>query len=49
VVQTADFEPALQRCLAAGRPALIHLKLDTDVSTSRTTLTALRQAALAKG
>jgi acetolactate synthase-1/2/3 large subunit len=46
VSATADFEPALQRCLEAGRPALIHLKLDTDVSTSRTTLSAIRSAAL---
>ena len=35
-----------RRCcgLSAGRPTLLHLKLDTDVITSRTTLTAIRAA-----
>jgi acetolactate synthase-1/2/3 large subunit len=47
VDRTADFEAALQRALACGRAALIHLKLPTDQITSRTTLTAIRQAAQA--
>jgi acetolactate synthase-1/2/3 large subunit len=42
VDRTADFEPALQRAIEAGTPTLLHLKLDTDVST----LTAIRGAAL---
>jgi acetolactate synthase-1/2/3 large subunit len=46
---TADFEPALRRAIAAGVPTLLHLKLAADVSTSRTTLTAIRQAAQARG
>ena len=45
VERTADFEPALRRALAAGRPALLHLKLDADFSTSRTTLSAIRAGA----
>jgi len=45
VDKTADFEPAFAAALAADGPTLIHLKLDTDVSTPRTTLTALRAAA----
>ena len=45
---TAQFEPALQRAIEAGRPTLLHLKLNSDVSNSRTTLTALRAAALSK-
>jgi len=45
--RTEDFAPALARALAAGRPALIHLKLDSDVITSRGTLSAIRAAALA--
>jgi acetolactate synthase-1/2/3 large subunit len=45
---TAAFEPALDRALAAGGPALIHLKLDADVSTSRATLSGIRSAALAR-
>jgi acetolactate synthase-1/2/3 large subunit len=43
---TADFEPAFRRALEAGRPALLHLKLDAEVITSRTTLSAIRAAAL---
>ncbi len=43
---TADFEPALARAVAAGLPTLLHLKLATDVSTSRSTLAAIRAAAL---
>lgn len=46
VDRTEDFAPALERALEAGRPALLHLKLDTDVSTTRTTLSAIRSAAL---
>ncbi|HEX2010103.1 MAG TPA: thiamine pyrophosphate-binding protein [Roseateles sp.] len=45
VEATAGFEPALRAALAADRPTLIHLKLDADVSTSRTTLAAIRAAA----
>ena len=43
---TAQFEPALREALAADGPTLIHLKLATDVSTTRTTLGAIREAAL---
>jgi acetolactate synthase I/II/III large subunit len=42
---TAAFEPALQRAIDAGTPTLLHVKLDSNVSTSRTTLQAIRQAA----
>ncbi len=42
---TTAFEPAFAAALASGRPTLLHLRLDADVSTSRTTLTALRRAA----
>jgi len=45
---TAQFEPAFARALQADRPTLLHLLLSEDVSTSRTTLSALRAAALAK-
>lgn len=44
VEATAQFEAALREALAADRPTLIHLKLDTDVSTTRTTLSAIRAA-----
>jgi acetolactate synthase-1/2/3 large subunit len=45
VEETAGFEPAFRRAMAADGPVLLHLKLPTDVITSRTTLTALRAAA----
>jgi len=48
VETTAQFEPALREALAADRPSLLHLKLDTDVITSRTTLAAIRRAAQAR-
>jgi acetolactate synthase-1/2/3 large subunit len=43
---TAAFEPAFAAAMAADRPTLIHIKLDTDVITSRTTLGAIRETAL---
>jgi acetolactate synthase-1/2/3 large subunit len=45
VDSTAGFEPAFAAALAADRPTLIHLRLDADVITSRTTLAAIREAA----
>ena len=46
VERTEQFEPALREALAASGPTLVHLKLDTDVSTTRTTLSAIRAAAI---
>jgi acetolactate synthase-1/2/3 large subunit len=48
VETTAQFEPALRSALAGDGPTLLHLRLPTDVSTSRTTLQAIRAAALAR-
>ena len=45
VVRTAEFEPAVAAALEADGPSLIHVKLDAEVSTPRTTLSALREAA----
>ena len=42
---TASIEPALLRAIEAGTPTLLHLKLDANVSTSRSTLSAIRGAA----
>jgi acetolactate synthase-1/2/3 large subunit len=42
---TEQVGPALDAAIAAGKPALLHLRLSSDVSTSRTTLTAIREAA----
>ena len=49
VARTEDFEAAFAEALQPGAPMLIHLKLDADVSTSRSTLTALRAAAQQAG
>ena len=48
LAETAAFEPALARAIEAGTPTLLHLKLSSDVSTSRSTLAATRAAALAR-
>jgi acetolactate synthase-1/2/3 large subunit len=48
VETTAAFEPAFGRAMQADGPTLLHLPLPEDVSTSRTTLSALRAAALKK-
>lgn len=45
IEKTADFEPALRAAIAEERPTLLHLRLSSDVSTSRSTLTAIREAA----
>ncbi|MCE4553484.1 thiamine pyrophosphate-binding protein [Pelomonas cellulosilytica] len=45
---TAQVGPALDAAIASGRPALLHLRLSSDVSTSRSTLTAIREAAQKK-
>ncbi|HEY9107826.1 MAG TPA: thiamine pyrophosphate-binding protein [Roseateles sp.] len=42
---TGQVAPALDAAIASGRPALLHLRLSADVSTSRTTLSAIRAAA----
>jgi acetolactate synthase-1/2/3 large subunit len=47
VERTADFAAAFARALAAGRPALIELRVDPEAITPRTTLSAIRKQALA--
>jgi acetolactate synthase-1/2/3 large subunit len=44
VVSTADFEAAFARSQAAGKPALIEVRLDPDILTPTTTVTSLRAA-----
>jgi acetolactate synthase-1/2/3 large subunit len=46
VVATAQFESAFAAALTAERPTLIHLTLDAEVITSRSSLSAIRTAAL---
>jgi acetolactate synthase I/II/III large subunit len=45
VVHTAEFEPALQRALAAPGGSLIEVMLDAEVLTTRGTLSAIRNKA----
>ena len=47
--RTADFAPAFERARAAGRPALLELRIDPEAISPRTTLTELRQEALGRG
>jgi acetolactate synthase I/II/III large subunit len=46
VTETAQFAEALERALAAGRPALLELQIDPEAINPRTTLSKLRAAAL---
>ena len=48
IERTEEFEPALLAALEAGRPSLLHLKLDTDVSHTRGTLSQIRSASQAR-
>jgi acetolactate synthase I/II/III large subunit len=48
VTKTAEFAPAFERALASGKAAILDLKMDPDVITTRTTLTAIRETALKK-
>jgi acetolactate synthase-1/2/3 large subunit len=45
VERTGQFEPAFAEAMAADRPSLIHVRLDTDVISPRTTIRAIREAA----
>ncbi len=46
VTRTAEFAPAFERAVAARKPAVIELKTDPELISTRTTLTAIREAAL---
>lgn len=45
---TDDFAPAFERAVASGKPAIIEIFVDPEVITPQTTLTAIREAALAR-
>ena len=47
VAHTDEFAPAFERALAAGKPALLHLKLDPQALTINASLDALRAQGLA--
>jgi acetolactate synthase-1/2/3 large subunit len=48
VARTEDFAPALSRALAAGTAAVIEIRLDVEVITTRTMLSAFRERAKAR-
>jgi acetolactate synthase-1/2/3 large subunit len=48
VERTEEFAPAFERALGAGRISLIEIRLDAEVITTRTTLSAIRDAARAR-
>ena len=49
VERTDEFSPALERALGSGRPAVLALRIDPEAITPRTTLSAIRAAALETG
>jgi acetolactate synthase-1/2/3 large subunit len=48
VARTDELAPALDRAIKANRPAIIELRTDPNLVTTRTTIGALREAALAR-
>jgi acetolactate synthase-1/2/3 large subunit len=47
VERTADFGPAFERAVKSGKPAIIHVKVDPEAITPTTTLSQIREKALA--
>jgi acetolactate synthase-1/2/3 large subunit len=47
VERTEEFAPALERAMASGTPAILHCLIDPETITPATTLTAIREKALA--
>jgi acetolactate synthase-1/2/3 large subunit len=47
VERTEQFAPAFERAVASGKPAILELRIDPDAITPSTTLSAIRQKALA--
>ena len=45
VENTAEFAPAFERAMKAGRPALIEIRIDPEAISPNTTLQAIRKAA----
>jgi acetolactate synthase I/II/III large subunit len=48
VEKTAEFAPAFKAALASGKPAILHIKIDPEAISPATTLTKLREQALAE-
>jgi acetolactate synthase-1/2/3 large subunit len=48
VRETAAFGPAVERAIASGMPAILHVLIEPDAISPNTTLTRIRDAALAR-
>jgi acetolactate synthase-1/2/3 large subunit len=48
VEKTADFTPAFEQALTAGKPALLEVRIDPDAISTRATLSRIREQALKK-
>ncbi|MFC2250400.1 thiamine pyrophosphate-binding protein [Labrys portucalensis] len=48
VTTAAEFGPAFERALASGKPAILHCRMDPEAITPMTTITRIREQALAK-
>ena len=48
VEETAEFLPAFERALASGLASIVHVKIDPEAITPATTLSAIRDATLAR-
>jgi acetolactate synthase-1/2/3 large subunit len=48
VERTGDFAAAFQEAQRSGKPAIIHLKVDPEAITPATTISKLREKALAE-
>ena len=48
ITRTADFAPAFEEAASSGRAAIIELKMDPEVITTRTTLSEIRRQAEAR-
>jgi acetolactate synthase-1/2/3 large subunit len=49
VESTEQFGPAFERALASGKPAILHCIIDPEAISPATTLSAVREAAVAAG
>ncbi len=48
VHRTDEFAPAFERAAKSGKAAVIELRTDPELITTRTTISAIREAALAR-
>ena len=48
VLETSEFQPAFERALASDKSTVIEVKIDPEAITPKTTLAAIRKAALEK-